>query len=191
MDVRIIGIDDGEIPTWSDALEVPVGEVGEIVVRGPVATRRYFGRDEATALAKILDPDGGFWHRMGDAGYFDAQGRIWFCGRKAHRVVCGDETLFSVRCEGVFNAHPDVYRTALVGDARSGSTVPVLCVERHPGRGRDEDRLTAELLELGSKQAVTQDIRRILFHDDFPVDIRHNAKIFREKLAVWAEAQPS
>jgi acyl-CoA synthetase (AMP-forming)/AMP-acid ligase II len=160
--------------------------VGEIVVRGPVATRRYYGRDAATRLAKIADRDGGFWHRMGDVGYLDERGRLWFCGRKAHRVVRRDGgTSFPVMCEGVFNTHPDVYRTALVGvDAE-----PVLVVERHPDRGRDRARLVGELRALGAQHAVTKDIERVLFHDAFPVDIRHNAKIFREQLAVWAAGE--
>ena len=63
----------------------------------------------------------------------------------------------------------------------------MLCVELLPDRGRiDRDKVRGELLALGAKYAHTADVRHILFHPAFPVDIRHNAKIFREKLAVWA-----
>ena len=189
IEVRIIGIDERAIPRWDDSRELGIGEIGEIVVRGPVVTRRYYGRSEATTLAKIQAPDGTFWHRMGDVGYWDDEGRLWFCGRKAHRVQLADTTLFTVPCEGVFNAHEDVYRTALVGVVREGRMTPVLCVERHKGRGADTQRLVQELGNLGGSHAVTAGIRTFLFHDDFPVDIRHNAKIFREKLAVWAAEQ--
>ena len=185
-DVRVIGIDDGPIATWSDDLEVSAGEVGEFTVKGPVVTRAYYGRNHATALAKIADPDGGFWHRMGDVGYLDEQGRLWFCGRKAHRVNLDDETLYPVQCEGVFNPHPDVYRTALVGVQREGHTLPVLCVELHKNRAIDRVRVEADLRTTAADHDLTQRIDTFLFHDDFPVDIRHNAKIFREKLAVWA-----
>src|SRR4029077_9833376 len=114
----------------SDALLVPDGVIGEIVVTGPVVTREYYNRSEATRLAKIIDPDGrGIHHRMGDVGYCDAQGRIWFCGRKSHRVVLEQETLFTIPCEAVFNTHPAVARTALVGVKRRGQIVPVICVE--------------------------------------------------------------
>ena len=53
-----------------------------------------------------------------------------------------------------------------------------------------DKQLTLELLELGKAQPHTRGIQHILFHPSFPVDIRHNAKIFREKLAAWAAGRP-
>src|SRR5262249_18438222 len=131
---------------------------------------------------------GDFYHRTGDVGYFDEQGRLWFCGRKSHRVVTADGTCFTVTCEGVFNVHPSVRRTALVGVNRGGTLVPVLCVELWPDKRNalPPQRLTQELLDLGVHYGHTRAIRDILYHPGFPVDIRHNAKIIREKLAVWA-----
>lgn len=191
MDVRIIGIDEDPIASWSDELTVPDGVVGEVTVKGPVVTRSYYGREAATSQAKIVDPSGGFWHRMGDLGYLDESGRLWFCGRKAHRVILDDETLFSVRCEGVFNAHPDVYRTALVGADVGGRTTPVICVELLPTHNKTADEIVADLSALASGNELTRRIETFLFHPAFPVDIRHNAKIFREKLAVWATGELS
>ncbi len=191
MTVKIISIREEPIPTWSDDLELPTGEIGEIAVRGPVVTSTYWHRPESTALAKIADSiHGGFYHRMGDLGYMDASGRVWFCGRKSQRVITKEGTLFTTPCEGVFNAHPEVYRTALVGRSRNGIVEPVLCVEREKdAMARSEDELRQELLALGARHVHTRSIRTILFHPGFPVDIRHNAKIFREKLAVWAAGQ--
>lgn len=187
IELRILRIDDGPIAAWSEALLAAPGEVGEIAVRGPVVTRSYFNRPEATALAKIPAPDGSFFHRMGDLGRLDARGRLWFCGRKSQRVRGEHGDLFTVPCEGVFNAHPKVRRTALVGVPRGRRQIPVLCVELEPdARGEDREALRRELLALGAGSAITREIKTILFHDAFPVDIRHNAKIFREKLAVWA-----
>jgi acyl-CoA synthetase (AMP-forming)/AMP-acid ligase II len=188
MAVKVIRITDGPIPLWSDDLEVPPGEIGEIAVQGPVVTESYHNRPESTALAKIADPArGGFYHRMGDVGYLDDRGRVWFCGRKSQRVVTAQEALYTIPCEGVFNAHPAVYRTALVGVKRGGGTEPVLCVELEKGAvAPPEERLRAELLALGAARRHTRAIRHILFHPGFPVDIRHNAKIFRERLAEWA-----
>jgi olefin beta-lactone synthetase len=183
--VAIIRISDAPIPEWSDDLLVPDGEVGEIAVQGPIATREYFQRPEATALAKIADPaHGSFYHRMGDLGYRDDHGRIWFHGRKAHRVVTPSGTLFTISCEAVFNTHPAVFRTALVGVGPPDVMRPVLCVEL--AGPADRDQVRRELLELGKSFEHTKGIETILFHPEFPVDIRHNAKIFREKLAVWA-----
>jgi len=123
-------------------------------------------------------------------GYFDGSGRLWFCGRKAHRVVTRQQTRFSIPCEGVFNAHPKVFRSALVGVRRNGITEPVLCVELEVGAsGRSLETIREELRRLGAGHAHTRDINTILFHPAFPVDARHNAKIFREKLTVWAAGQ--
>ena len=186
--VKIIRICDEAIPQWSEDLELPAGEIGEIAVSGPWVTASYYNRPEATMLAKIAAPSPtGFCHRMGDVGYFDVARRLWFCGRKTHRVVLPDATLFTIPCEAIFNTHPAVFRSALVGITRDGVTVPVMCIEREPGAKITDQHLRTELLELGAAHAHTSRIRAILFHRSFPVDIRHNAKIFREKLAVWAE----
>lgn len=188
IDARIIRIQDGPIVAWSDELLVPDGEIGEIVVAGPVVTKTYHNRPEATSLAKIIDPVRQLlFHRMGDLGYLDSQGRLWFCGRKSHRVILDQETLFTIPCESIFNAHPEVARSALVGVKRNGEVVPVICIE--PLRWMhqsDRNRLARELLERAAAFPHTWRIKTILFHRSFPVDIRHNAKIFREKLAVWA-----
>jgi acyl-CoA synthetase (AMP-forming)/AMP-acid ligase II len=188
--LAIIPITDAPVDTWSDDLVLPVWEVGEIAVRGPQVSSAYINRPEATRLAKIPDPAGGVWHRMGDVGYLDNNGRIWFCGRKAHRVVTSKCTLFTIPVEGVFNTHTKVFRTALVGLGPMGSQQPVLCVELETKAGLPEqEQIRKELLELGSRYPNTKNIQKILFHPSFPVDIRHNAKIFREKLSVWARDQ--
>jgi acyl-CoA synthetase (AMP-forming)/AMP-acid ligase II len=189
MTLKVIRISDDPLPEWKDDLELPQGEIGEIVVSGPVVTRSYYNRPQSTALAKIAGPDGGLYHRMGDLGYVDDKGRVWFCGRKSQRVATRGRTLFTIPCEGVFNAHPAVYRTALVGVQRNGTTEPVLCVEREKDATLPPEKLREELLALGAAHAHTRDIQSLLIHPAFPVDVRHNAKIFREKLAVWAARQ--
>jgi acyl-CoA synthetase (AMP-forming)/AMP-acid ligase II len=189
MRVRVIRISDEPLPLWNDEFTLPPGSVGEIAVQGPVVTRAYHNRPESTVLAKITDQAGGIWHRMGDLGYFDEKGRLWFCGRKSQRVVTREQTFFTVACEGVFNAHPAVARSAVVGITREGEVRPVLCVERDPRSRLSDEELRGELLALGAARPHTRAISTILFHKSFPVDIRHNAKIFREKLAVWATRQ--
>ncbi len=182
LDVRIIPISDGPIPVWDEGQVLPVGEIGEIVVRGPWVTASYYNRPEATALAKIRCADGRFFHRMGDVGYFDEQGRLWFCGRKSQRVITAHGTLFTIPCEAIFNAHPAVARSALVGvDGH-----PVVCIEREPGYSISDASLRRELLDLAGRYPHTAQIRTFLFRPSLPVDIRHNSKIFREQLAVWA-----
>jgi acyl-CoA synthetase (AMP-forming)/AMP-acid ligase II len=163
------------------------------VVKGPQVTQSYFNREESTALGKIADPESsGFYHRMGDLGYLDERGRVWFCGRKAHRVVTPETTYFTIPCEAIFNTHPDVFRTALVGVGEWGKQRPVLCIELEKGVDTSSlEKIHQELIVIGAGQKATSQIKTFLFHPEFPVDIRHNAKIFREKLAIWAKEQLS
>lgn len=191
IDLAIIEVRDLPIEQWDDQLRVVDGEIGEIVVKGPQVTQSYFNRDESTRLAKIADPlTGGFYHRMGDLGYQDPQGRIWFCGRKAHRVVTTEQTHYTIPCEAIFNTHDKVFRSALVGVGVSGQQKPVICIELEQGVDKFEQlQILSELRQLGRSNLLTKSIDEILFHPSFPVDIRHNAKIFREKLSTWAEEQ--
>ena len=171
--------------------ELPPGEIGEIVVRGPVVTPAYAHNAAETRRAKIVsveDGTKGRWHRMGDMGYVDEEGRLWFCGRKAHRVLSAEGPMYSVCCEAIFNEHPLLLRSALVGLGRPGRHIPVLVVELKQ-KGKAPAGLTEELLALGQTSELTRTIRHILVHPAFPVDIRHNAKIFREELAQWAAQQ--
>ena len=125
MVLSIIAITDAPIAEWSGVRELPVGEVGEITVVGPTTTDSYFNRPQATAAAKIREVlgDGGerIVHRMGDVGWFDAQGRLWFCGRKTQRVETAQGPLYTEQVEPVFNTVAGVRRTALVGVGAPGS----------------------------------------------------------------------
>jgi olefin beta-lactone synthetase len=192
MTVHIIRISDDPIAEWSEELLAPPGEVGEIVVRGPVVTKLYHNRDAATKLAKIVDSrTGETLHRMGDVGYFDDRGRLWFCGRKSHRVVTPAGTLFTDMVEPIFNSLGSMIgRTALVGIKRNAVQHPVLCYE--PGswakKGYHAD---LKLIEVAEQFEHTKSITTFLQYDrvSFPVDVRHNSKIFREKLSIWADKQ--
>jgi len=191
-EVRIIAIDDAPLADWSQVRVLATGEVGEITVAGPTATDSYFNRPQATAAAKIAETlaDGStrIVHRMGDVGYFDAQGRLWFCGRKTQRVETPHGPLYTEQVEPVFNTVQGVARTALVGVGPAGAQVPVLCVELQRGQS-DSPALHEALRALAGARLPEAGLQHFLVHPAFPVDIRHNAKIGREKLAVWASAE--
>lgn len=206
---RIIRISDEPLADISQTEMLPPGEIGELIVRGEVVTREYVTRKEANAFHKIRDGNT-FWHRMGDVGYFEKASpqpgslpggegvggeRFWFCGRKAHRVVTAAQTLFTIPCEAIFNQHPAIYRSALVGVGPRGGQTPVIIVEpwpeKFPATPAAEMQLIAELRALGQKHPHTAGIEHFFVHRSLPVDIRHNAKIFREKLAVWAASRIS
>ncbi len=188
--LAVIPISDQPIESWSEGLPLPAGEIGEVAVWGDNVSSRYIARPEANRLAKIAGPDGRIIHRMGDLGWIDERGRLWFCGRKSHRVTTPQGAIFSVACEGIFNQHPEVYRTALVGLGEAPEQTPVLCVElENKGNWKGSQALGMEILALGEPFPQTHQIAALLFHPKFPVDIRHNAKIHREKLAVWAASR--
>jgi acyl-CoA synthetase (AMP-forming)/AMP-acid ligase II len=193
--MKVLPISDGIVPRLAGVEMAPPGEIGEIIVQAPMVSRAYFDLPEQTALHKIYETDerdnGPFWHRIGDVGYVDELGRLWFCGRKAHRVETGTESLYTVCCEAIYNNHPQVFRSALVGAGNTRyNQTPVIIIEPEPGQFPESEdervRFAAELHQLGQASDVTKSIDRYLFNKRFPVDIRHNAKIFREQLAIWA-----
>ncbi len=186
IDLQIITICDEPIKTWSSDLTMGVGAIGEIVVSGAVVTRQYYNDANADALHKIYD-NAKIWHRMGDLGWRDNQGRVWFCGRKSHRVVTEKETLYTIPVEAIFNQHPAVFRSALVGVGEMGAQTAVICIELIPDTDLAQEAIEEELLKIAVRNPLTRPIEEVRFHPGFPVDVRHNAKIFREKLAVWVE----
>jgi acyl-CoA synthetase (AMP-forming)/AMP-acid ligase II len=191
VDVKIVAIDDEPIATLARAREMPRGEIGEVIVRGAHISPAYADDIASTLKNKIADAGGGTWHRLGDAGYLDDQGRLWCCGRVGHRLKLPSGPLFPLVCEPIFDAHPLVRRSGLVSVPVAGERagiVPVICVELVEGakQVRDLDTIRAELLAAAAANPATQQIRHVLFHPRLPVDPRHNSKIERPALARWA-----
>jgi len=190
MNIRIIGITEKAIPFMNEAKLVQGDQVGEIVVQGPVVTQGYLNNPEADEKSKIVDHSGNIWHRMGDLGRLDDEGRLWFYGRKNHRVVTEGSTLFTIPCEAVFNKHPRIIRSALVGikGSISGSAIPVICLQvNRTDYWLRRRRIRKEMGTLASSDILVSEVKTFLFRTSFPVDPRHNAKIFREKLSKWAQ----
>lgn len=181
VEITIIKISDEPIAEYTEGLPAEEGEVGEIMIKCAHLSTRYLNRPEADADHKVRQGSE-IWHRMGDLGWIDTRGRLWFCGRKSQRVITDKGTLFTVPCENIFNAHPQVKRSALVGIDLGTGTEPVICIEPEDNVKTDA-RLVEELRETAFASEMTEFIRRIEFFTEFPVDLRHNAKIFREQLA--------
>jgi len=178
--IRIIRIVDGPIKSLDQAEVLSNGEIGEILATGPSVTKSYDALPEATQRAKIVDGQGETWHRMGDAGYLDEDGLLWFCGRIAERVHTRDGVLYSDCCEGIFNALPGVRRSALIGLGKAPEQVPAIVIDPVPGQTPG----AAGVLEQASKFELTRSIKIVFFNRKFPVDVRHNAKINRITLAM-------
>lgn len=190
IDWKIIEINDGPITKIGEVREVSRGEIGEIMVAGEVVTTEYVTGGDHNALHKVADGDR-IWHRIGDVGYLDAQDRFWFCGRKSHRVTTPEGVLFTIQVEAIFNNHPHVYRSALVGVGAAGEQRPIVVIEplpeHFPTTNSQRERLIGELTTLAQQDENARHVQTILIHKSLPVDIRHNSKIFREQLVKWAE----
>jgi acyl-CoA synthetase (AMP-forming)/AMP-acid ligase II len=205
--VKIIAPHEGPLASLAEARELPLGEIGEIIVTGPTVTESYDKLPEATAAAKIpaaplgfeslgfeiSAPPGGVWHRMGDLGRLDAQGRLWFAGRKAETVHTRHGTLHPACVEPLFDIHHDVRRTALIAIGNNGSTRAALVVEPvDPGMVKNSAecrRLARELRAMAQRHPHTALLKTFYFHPSLPVDVRHNAKIHRLTLARWAATE--
>jgi acyl-coenzyme A synthetase/AMP-(fatty) acid ligase len=184
--IKLLKIIDDPITQMNDTLVVPENQVGEITVQADLVTKQYFNNRESDLLAKIPDGNGAVWHRMGDLGWQDSKGRIWFCGRKNHRVTTGKETLFTIPVEAIFNNHEKVFRSALAGVGPKANQIPVVFIEPNTKIG-NKRAFIQELLTLAKSTPLTAGIQHIFIERAFPVDIRHNSKIFREKLAIKAK----
>ncbi len=191
VDMRVIQISDEPLERWAQVTPLGVNQIGEIVVQGKIVTRSYFNRPDSNRMAKIFDQEpgeGSFWHRMGDLGYIDDDGKLWLCGRKDHRVSLENNELYPVQCEGIFNQHPHVLRSALVGVRGSqGQVLPVLVVQGEPSSEREKVRV--DLLRMAKEMELTAGIRTIIFKDEFPTDVRHNIKIDRPALSQYAQSR--
>jgi acyl-CoA synthetase (AMP-forming)/AMP-acid ligase II len=181
--VRIIEPKEGALAAIDQVVDLPGGAIGEIIVQGPSVTRGYDHLPEADAESKIQD-GGAHWHRMGDMGWLDTEGRLWFCGRKVERVMAEAGVMYTDCCEAIFNAHPQVFRSALVD---LGGGKPGIVVEPEPAAfpksAAEREAFIGSLAELGRRHALTVGIDTFFFEKSFPVDVRHNAKIHRLSLA--------
>jgi acyl-CoA synthetase (AMP-forming)/AMP-acid ligase II len=164
-------------------------EIGEIVVSGLQVTHGYFEMSAENLKSKIIE-NGKTWHRVGDMGYLDHDQNLWFLGRKTHRVVVNESTThYPIRVEAIFNQHPEIKRTALIQILKNGIVSPALVIEMFDGQKNMESKFLDNLKLLARSSQHTQMIQDFYLHPAFPVDVRHNIKIDRTKLSVWAQNQ--
>jgi fatty-acyl-CoA synthase len=118
--------------------DLPPGERGELLVRGPIVTPGYFNKPEETEAA--FTEDG--WLRTGDIGTIDAEGYIRLTGRLKESYRCGGEMVMPKEVEIVLDSHPAVDQTHVIGvpDERMGE-VGCAWVVAHPGAEITEEEL--------------------------------------------------
>jgi acyl-CoA synthetase (AMP-forming)/AMP-acid ligase II len=179
---RIIRITLKAVPTinnWSD-FTLDQGEVGELIVTGDHVCKDYFNNPEAVAQNKITDKDGKIWHRMGDTGYMDEEGRFWLVGRVHSTISRNGEMLHAQNVEQrIQDGLKTPLRVAALGlqDAALGEKL-VLVVEQ-VGKGQAE--LIEEIKESAETSRIPVDEIKII-KKKIPVDPRHNSKTDYSKL---------
>ncbi|WP_425485480.1 alpha/beta fold hydrolase [Arthrobacter wenxiniae] len=156
---------------------------GEILVRAPHVKERYdrlwITQEHSTSIPG--------WHRSGDVGHLDAEGRLWVEGRMAHILATADGVRTPVAGELTAEQVPGVARAAVVGVGPAGAQVAVAVVETTPPAKRSGlagPALAAQLRAAAS--GVGLELAAVLAIDAMPTDIRHNSKVDRAALAAWA-----
>jgi len=181
------------VPLGFDAAELPdplsPGQTGEILICAPWVSDGYLDlwalERQARPPAPITDADNGdVWHRSGDVGHLDASGRLWVEGRAVHVIEGPDGPIASVPVERVVERTLELRRVAAVGVGPAGRQQLVLVIEDPQGA----DGLASADLSARVRSVTTEPVAAVLTVRALPVDIRHNAKIDRAAVAVWAEA---
>jgi acyl-coenzyme A synthetase/AMP-(fatty) acid ligase/pimeloyl-ACP methyl ester carboxylesterase len=159
--------------------------LGEILISAPHLKDHYdrLWLNDREALRD--SPSGEHWHRTGDVGHLDVDGRLWIEGRLAHVMVTASGPIAPVGIEQSIETVKDVRRAAVVGVGPHGLQQLVAVVETEPRAHRAE--LVAPSLAARVRSATTHPLVAIFSVNQLPTDIRHNSKIDRVRLSAWAE----
>jgi olefin beta-lactone synthetase len=153
---------------------------GEICVSAAHVKDRY---DRLWAVEKASSRDPG-WHRSGDVGHLDSAGRLWVEGRLVQVITTADGPLTPVGVEQKIEAKSPVTGAAVVGVGPRGTQHVVAVVVSETGGAIG---LASQQLAAAVRAAAEVHVAAVLVVEALPVDIRHAAKIDRQRLARWAE----
>jgi acyl-coenzyme A synthetase/AMP-(fatty) acid ligase len=181
------GVDIAVSPLTSvgDAPGTPISTpeiTGEVCVRAAHVKDRY-DRLWATERDSSRNPG---WHRTSDVGHLDEDGRLWVEGRLAHIVVTASGPVTPVGIEQRVEQIEGVRASAVVGVGPRG-TQQVVVVVVPESTSRRSGALADEKLAAAVRDAAETDVTAVLVTPQLPVDIRHQSKIDRAKVAAWAE----
>ena len=178
VEVRISALDESGRATG--ALSTAPDVLGEIVVRGDHLKERY---DRLWATQRASARDAG-WHRTGDVGHLDAAGRLWIGGRLGHVITMAAGPLAPVGVEQRVERIDGIRHAACVGVGPIGTQLPVVIIVTTEGHeGLSTLDVTAQV-----RAAAGVAVAAVIERRELPVDIRHNSKVDRAALAVWASA---
>jgi long-chain acyl-CoA synthetase len=143
-----------------DGRRLPVGEVGELCIKGPQVMKGYWQRPEETAL--VLDADG--WLHTGDMARMDEQGRFYIVDRKKDMILVSGFNVYPNEVEDVIALLPGVLEVGAVGvpDPKSGEAVKVVIVKKDPALTEAQVRAHARAHLTGYKQPKVVEFRTAL-----------------------------
>ena len=168
---------------------LPPGHVGELIVRGRHVSRRYFGDPRAEADQKIRTTGGHVWHRLGDLGYLDEDGRIYVVGRVNDTVQRRGRSLYPLVVEPLIEQLPFVRRCGLVGHPRKGMNRSILAYEAEGRPARRRQRREREDTIRAECERIDVIIDQVVVVGEIPVDRRHNGKVERDELAAMCRRE--
>ncbi len=163
-------------PAGLDPFRCAPGDLGEVLVAGRHVVRRYIDDPVATAANKIYEADGTVWHRTGDLGRVDDEGRLWLTGRVNDAILSRGRTLQPFPIEERLNEVEGVTRSAIVEHSRATAGAVAIQLSAGSRKNTVVKRVKALLCELELGHLPVQTVRQI------PVDRRHNSKIDRPAL---------
>lgn len=172
-DIRIIDVNDPE-------KELPIGEVGEIVIKGPQIMMGYYKNPEETA--KVLK-DG--WFYSGDMGCFDEDGFLKIVDRKKDLIIAGGYNIYPVELDGVLFDHPKILEACTIGvnDDYRGETVKAFVVVK-----KGETLTEEEVITYCRENLAPYKVPKIIaFIDELPKSAV--GKVLRRKLKEMEEAK--
>ncbi|WP_454043640.1 alpha/beta fold hydrolase [Cellulosimicrobium sp. Marseille-Q8652] len=181
-EVLVSALDDDGAATGAPS--AAPGVLGEVLVRAGHLKERY-DRLWLTDLAAERDTPPGRWHRTGDVGHLDGQGRLWIEGRLGHVLRTAEGPLAPVGPEQHVERVAQVRRAAVVGVGPAGLQQAVAVVETVPGARRPG--LAPEALTAAVRAVSPVPLAAVLVVPRMPTDVRHNSKIDRTRLATWAD----
>ncbi len=160
---------------------------GELLVNSNMTSLNYYEnpQENAKAKTKINDED---FHRIGDMGYFDDWGRLWYLGRQSHTLYQDSNVLYPTSFEGVINAHTKVKTSALI-QVEGQACMAIICNDDITMGPVAKESFFNELRVFSKKLVPIDQIKKFFLVESFPVDIRHNIKIDRPALGESLEGK--
>ncbi len=155
----------GEIKVVDESdVELPRGEIGEVIARGPTVMKGYWKREKETAEALKNG-----WMHTGDAGYMDDDGFVFIADRVKDMIISGGENVYSVEVENVVHQHPAVASCAVIGIPSDQWGEEVIAIAMlHEGQSADESTEADIIAFCKEKIAGYKCPRQVKFLDELP-----------------------